>query len=134
MEEFSAPHNIFRFAFLSNSSFQYYAPSIPQYLPLPIVGTKTWNSLLNQPAKSLDETLFLDSWKLFQEEYRSQKVVFTAFLFQFKQYERSFLSYSKFWFQLSAKAQFHKKAVILSVFCAVGKNRESNTVISIIKR
>jgi hypothetical protein len=67
---------------------------------LPIVGTKTWNSLLNQPVEGLDEGLRLDRKKQFQEEYHSQKIGFAAFLSQFKQNWLPFLYYSKFWFQL----------------------------------
>src|SRR5258708_6824383 len=69
---------------------------------LPIVGTKTWNSLLNQPIESLGEALCLDRKKQFQEEYHSQKVGRAAFLSQFKQNWLPFPSYSKFWFQLWA--------------------------------
>jgi hypothetical protein len=71
-----------------------------------MVGTKTWNSLLNQPVESLDEDHYLDRKKQFQEEYPSQKVGHTAFLSQFKQNWLPFPSYSKFWFQLWANPNY----------------------------
>jgi len=46
---------------------------------LPIVGTKTWNSL------SLNEALPANRKKQFYEEYPFQKVVLAAFLSQFMQ-------------------------------------------------
>ena len=73
-----------------------------RYWGLLIVGTKTRNSLLNQPLASLDEALSLDRKKQFHEEYYAQKVGFAAFISQFKQNWLSFPSYSKFWFQLGA--------------------------------
>jgi hypothetical protein len=65
---------------------------------LPIVGTKTRNSLLNQPVESLDETLCLARKKQFQEKEHARKVGLAIFLSQFEQNWLPFLSYSEFWF------------------------------------
>ena len=56
---------------------------LPPVWGLPIVGTKTWNSLLKQPLESFNEALCADRNKQFYEEYPFQKVVLTAFLPQF---------------------------------------------------
>jgi hypothetical protein len=47
---------------------------------LPIVGTKTWNSLLNQPVESLNKVLYVNKKKQFYEDCPFQKVVFAAFI------------------------------------------------------
>lgn len=66
------------------------------------MGTKTWNSLLNQPGEGLNKALCVDKKKQLYEEYLFQKVTLAAFISQFSQSLLSFLSYSTFWFPLWA--------------------------------
>jgi hypothetical protein len=46
-----------------------------------LVGTKIWNSVLNEPGEGCAKVFYLNRKKQFQEEYHDQKFVCTTFTF-----------------------------------------------------